>query len=237
MRFSPTAPDLAAWSRSLLPPWSSFPPIGRLRGLVLRISPAEATFARRGFGAAADPRARERPERSGAAFLTGYHEGLEETDPVRLAWRLEMLEVELRGFAFEGAAMALTLLDHLVPWRSGRLAAFLRGPARAHVYIIHVGAGWAIARLPWLRRRVERPLASMDPLLRWLAIDGYGFHEGYFDWPRSVTLGLRPRGLRDYTLRAFDQGLGRSLWFYGGADVELIARTIERFEAARQADL
>jgi hypothetical protein len=133
--------------------------------------------------------------------------------------------------------MALALLDHLVPWRSSRLTAFLRGPGRAHVYIIHVGAGWAIARLPWLRRRVERSLASMDPLLRWLAIDGYGFHEGYFDWPSSVTLRQRPRHLRGYALRAFDQGLGRSLWFYAGADVEVISRTIERFEAARHADL
>jgi hypothetical protein len=209
----------------------------RLRQLVLGISAAEATFARRGFGRGADPRARQQLERSGLAFLAGYHEALADADPKRLARRLETLDVELRGFGFEGAAMALALLDHLMPWGSGRLTAFLRGPGRAHVYIVHVGAGWAIARLPWLRRRVERPLASMDPLLRWLAIDGYGFHEGYFDWPRSVTLRQRPRHLDGYALRAFDQGLGRSLWFYAGADVPVIARTVEGFEAARRADL
>jgi hypothetical protein len=50
----------------------------------------------------------------------------------------------------------------------------------------HVGIGWAIARLPWLRRRIEQPLNRLDSLLRWLAVDGYGFHEGYFYWPDYV---------------------------------------------------
>lgn len=34
---------------------------------------------------------------------------------------------EPRGFAFEGAAMALILLDALTPWKQGQLQAFLQG--------------------------------------------------------------------------------------------------------------
>ena len=55
--------------------------------------------------------------------------------------------------------------------------------------MMHVGLGWALARL---RRSVTPYLAQLDPLLGWLAVDGYGFHEGYFDWPRYVE-GQRSR--------------------------------------------
>ena len=66
----------------------------------------------------------------------------------------------------------------LLGTRSAR--SFLAGPGAAHTYMVHVGAGWALAQL---RRRVDRALARLDPLLGWLAVDGYGFHQGYFRWP------------------------------------------------------
>ena len=98
--------------------------------------------------------------------------------------------VEQRGFAYEGAAMALALLDHVLPWRRNRLARFIRGPARDHIYMAHVGAGWALARL---RRGTNRYFHKLDPLLRWLAMDGYGFHEGYFHWQRTIEARQQPR--------------------------------------------
>ena len=94
-----------------------------------------------------------------------------------------------------------------------------------------------MARLPWLRARPEAALRRMDPLLRWLALDGYGFHEGYFDWPNSVVQARTPGSLQGYQLRAFDQGLGRSLWFVNGADADRIPRTIATIPAARHSDL
>jgi hypothetical protein len=176
-------------------------------------------------------------ERIGCNFLHGYHAALEEDEVDALALRLNKIESELRGFAFEGAAMSLTLLDHLTPFRNNRLHAFLNGHGATHPYMVHVGAGWAFARLPWLRRCVERPLARLDPLLRWLAVDGYGFHEGYFHWRRCVETQAIPDRLAGYGRRAFDQGLGRSLWFVDGADVSRIPATIGAFPPSRHADL
>ena len=40
-----------------------------------------------------------------------------------------------------------------------------------------------------------------------------------------------------YALQVADQGMGRALWFYGGADVERVAAAITAFPAARRADL
>lgn len=198
------------------------------------IAPEETSLVRRGFRGDFTA-VRERLEGVGGSFVAGYHAALEESAPETAAARIDAeLDREFRGFAYEGAGMALALLDTLTPWRRDRLARFLAGPGDAHTYIIHVGAGWVLARLPL---SPERLLARLDPLLGWLALDGYGFHEGFFHWPRSVARQEVPRKLRGYARRGFDQGLGRGLWFVDGADVRLLPRTIGAFPASRQPDL
>jgi hypothetical protein len=74
-------------------------------------------------------------------------------------------------------------------------------------------------------------------LLGWLAVDGYGFHQGYFRWRDSVDRRQVPQRLSGYARRVFDQGLGRSLWFVEGAEVEGIRATIAGFPRERQPDL
>ena len=202
----------------------------------LRISPEETTFARRHFFGL-DPIARERLEQIGRTFLGGYHAALAQDEPEDLSQVLNTTDSEFRGFAFEGAAMGLSLLDRLMPWRKQRLQPFLEGPGLPHVYLLHVGIGWALARLPWTRRGIERSLGGLHPLLRWLAVDGFGFHQGYFYWRRYVEQQAVPDRLSACALRVFDQGLGRSLWFVDGADIDRIARTIGAFAAPRRPDL
>jgi hypothetical protein len=200
---------------------------------LLAISPDEATFARRGFREH-NKAAREHLEYIGRSFLHGYHSALDDDTIETLVRRLETVQPEYRGFAFEGAAMGLSLLDHLTPWRKDRFKLFLEGPGSAHAYMVHVGVGWALARLPM---RVTRTLSGLDNLLRWLAIDGYGFHEGYFHWPRYADGFVIPKRLSGYARRVFDQGLGRSLWFIEGASVKTIITTVSRFSQSRQSDL
>src|SRR5207247_986244 len=137
---------------------------------------------------------------------------------------LERVEIELRGFAFEGAAMGLALLDRLTPWKAQRWRSFARGPGEPHAYMVHVGAGLALARL---RKSLRLDRGDLDPLLRWLVADGYGFHEGFFRWADRSRPLPAPERARGYARRAFDQGLGRSLWFSCGADPGRIATAIE----------
>jgi hypothetical protein len=210
------------------------PPGAAVKRALFGIAPEETSFARRGFRGDFTA-VRERLEGVGGSFAAGYHAALEESAPETVAARIEAeLDREFRGFAYEGAGMALALLDRLTPWRRDRLARFLAGPGDPHTYLVIVGAGWILARLPL---SPERLLARLDPLLGWLALDGYGFHEGFFHWPRSVARQEVPRKLRGYARRGFDQGLGRSLWFVDGADVRLLPRTIGAFPASRQPDL
>ena len=203
---------------------------------LLSIPVEETRVSRRGFHVR-EAVLRERLELIGQTFLCGYHAALADQGGTVLARNLGSVHAELRGFAFEGAAMALTLLDHLLPMHRGRFQRFLQGEGAPHVYMLHVGAGWALARLPWLRWRVDSFISTLDPLARWLALDGYGFHQGYFCWPRSVRRQEVPRGVGGYARRAFDQGLGRSLWFVEGADAARICATISAFPPGRRPDL
>lgn len=164
----------------------------------------------------------------------GYHAVLDGHKLDDLVPRLDTVPLEMRSYAYEGAAMGLTGLDLFLPGKS-RLKQYMAGPGQPHIYMVHIGAGEALARL---RRKPEPFLARLeDPVLRWLVMDGYGFHEGFFASKKHVQQQIVPAHLSPYARRVFDQGIGRSIWFTSGAQVRQIAATIRTFPVARQADL
>src|SRR5262249_30596908 len=125
--------------------------------------------------------------------------------------------------------------------RTDHVTRFLGGRGNDHVYMVYVGVGWAMARVPRFRWRT---LTAPDPLLRWLVLDGYGFHQAYFRTDRYVRGHYRepafpwPRGGRaGYADRAMAQGIGRASWFVGGADPRVVADLLDRFPESRRADL
>ena len=172
--------------------------LGSMRRRLLGVQIGEASYTRRGFrGATRDMEARL--ERIGVAFLGGYHAALERDTQTDLVTTLDGEAGELRGFAFEGAAMGLTLLDFLTPWHRTRFGEFLRRAGDIHAYMVHVGAGWVWARLPV---NVCHAQQRLDPMLGWLAFDGWGFHEGYFHWPKYIVGQPPPKKLKGYEQRA-----------------------------------
>lgn len=170
----------------------------------------------------------------GETFVAGYHAALEETRPEPLAALLERADPELHGFAYEGAGLGLALLDTLLPGRRDRLAALFRGPGSGQIYMLHVGAGWALARTPVSIRRF---LTRLDPLCRWMALDGFGFHEAFYRWQWTVERQQVPARVFGYAVRPFDIGVGRRLWFNPGAEIGHILGIVATFPASRQADL
>lgn len=195
------------------------------------ISPQEIEFRRRGYP---DGRLRPRLEAIGQSFLDGYHVALADPDAAAVMARVETLPPDLQGFAAEGAGMALALRDALTARRRSGLTELLTGPGARFTYLVHIGAGWAAARLgTWLG---GRPRRRLDGRFAWLADDGHGFHDGFFHTARCHA-GWRPRALSGYALRAYDQGIGRSLWFSTCADPRRIAATIAALPAERGSDL
>jgi hypothetical protein len=211
-------------------------PVTRLRKRIFEISLEEVTFDRRGFNDSGSA-ARARLEHIGRTFLQGYHAALCDEGPDVLASNLEAVGRESCGFAYEGAAMGLTLMDQLSLRNRGRLLTFLNGVGSSHTYMIHVGVGWAIARIPWLRRNFQSAIANLDPLLRWLAADGNGFSDFYFKFPYFLSKPERLNRLQGYTRHAYAQGIGRSLWFITGAKADHVAKTISRLPESLHGDL
>jgi hypothetical protein len=187
------------------------------------------------------PESRALLETVGGTFLDGYGFAAQARTPAAAEASLEAVPTRFRGFAYEGAAMAFAVRDGLRPGGGRNVERFLAGAGAGHVYMAYVGVGWAMARLPRIRWST---LHSPDPLLRWLVLDGYGFHQAYFRTGRYVydlyedaSLPWRDVTARDYASRAIDQGIGRALWFIGGTDVELVASLVERYPGPRRADL
>jgi hypothetical protein len=130
--------------------------------------------------------------------------------------------------------MGLALLDRLTPWNRTRHSRFLAVPGNAHAYVTHVAVGWVIGKMGGNVRMIRR---SLDPLLGWLAVEGFGFHEGFFHWPRYIHGEPIPSQLKGYEQNVFDQGLGRSLWFVEGGHVPAVVHTISGFPLHRRGDL
>lgn len=210
---------------------------GALRNKIFAPDPRDVTFERRGF-TAPNPQQQANLEQVGRMFLQGFGYGLGGRHLGDIEGALETVERQFRGFAYEGCAMALAVRDALLPARRHWVNDFLAGPGAPHVYMAHIGVGWAMARLPSVRWRAIMP---QDEVLRWLALDGYGFHQAYFRTSQYVTRQHQARlplwEPASYANRAIDQGIGRALWFVNGSDVKGVIDAIGRFDQARQGDL
>ncbi len=187
------------------------------------------------------PAAKELLETVGKTFLTGYGYAAEAASIAEAEQQLERLDRQYRGFGYEGAAMGYAIRDGLPIGGSHNVAKFLAGRGRDHAYMAYIGVGWAMARLP--RFRWSR-ITVADPLMRWLVLDGFGFHQVYFKTEKYVTGQYQEpefpwptEGQQWYANHAIDQGIGRALWFVGGTDAELVASMIEKFPESRQPDL
>nr|BFE84801.1 hypothetical protein GCM10020093_074020 [Planobispora longispora] len=216
---------------------------GALRSLRRRIltpSISETKMETRGFHVK-NHEAKDLLETVGETFLAGYAYAVEARTPVEAEERLEQVPRRFRGFAYEGAGMGFGVLDGLPFGGSRNVETFLRGRGDDHLYMVYVGIGWAMARLPRFRWPSSE---ALDPLLMWLVHDGYGFHQAYFRTREYVHRHHRePRfpwpahDPHSYADRAIDQGIGRALWFIGGTDVDQAVSLLEKFPEPRWADL
>ncbi|MGJ5894228.1 DUF1702 domain-containing protein [Streptomyces sp. V2] len=210
-----------------------------LRRRILTPALSSTSLEVRGFRKK-NPAAQELLETIGRSFLEGYGQIVAAPDARAAEPRLEAIPRQFRGFAYEGAAMGCTIMDALPGSRGRRLSGLLAGRGGAHTYMAYVGIGWAMARLP---RMLHPDVRKTDPLLRWLILDGYGFHQAYFHTDRFVHGQRReqklpwPQDQTSYAHRAVDQGIGRALWFVGGTDVDTVLALTSAFAPARRGDL
>lgn len=198
----------------------------------------ETNLAARGYEPC-DPVVRNYLEKIIQEFVAGYHLALNIRNTNQLAKQLDdKFDNHHVGFAYEGTGMYFAMLDLLFPWGASRLRAFTEKPAKKHDFIVTVGAGFAVGRLPWGPLMLERYMRKIDPMMAWCIPDGYGFHQGIFHHRRYIDRCEEPpKRIQPYARQLFDSGIGRSLWWVKGASPERIKQAIDRFPEQRQAEL
>ena len=172
-------------------------------------------------------------EKIGSTFLVGYHLALNKSNLQDI--NFQNIDTLYRGFAYEGAAMALSMLDILTLNKCKRIHLFIDNNPK-HIYMLHVGVGWALARLPFIN--IKKYIEKYDKVLRSLIIDGYGFHQAYFKTKRYVYNMKTPLELTNsHLIHNFYQGVGRALWFVYGGCPHKIKLKIETFNEIFHSDL
>jgi hypothetical protein len=151
-----------------------------------------------------------------------------------LRWLCESYEPEFRSIAYEAVAMCLGLNDlkaedGLVSWR-----AFLESQNHLNDTQVHVGLGWAFAQ-----QSIDPTpfLSGLEQMFRYRVLDGYGYYEGIFRKRKSILSQQKPEWKDEVASGAYDQGLGRSLWYLNHGKVDEAQTMLEKFPAERHADL
>lgn len=181
------------------------------------------------------PKAKSDDKKVFTTVMQGFRMTLEDDRFDILVSRLNEVEADWRGFAYEGVGLGLAVFDSILPWRK-RLQAFVSGPGDPYIIPIYIGAGLALGRFG--SKRPERFMARLEnPAFRWMVIDGYGFYKGAFAPQLYLEEKVVPTSLSNYARRVFDQGLGRSIWFINDEQVDPVLTMISAFPEARRSDL
>ncbi len=167
-------------------------------------------------------------------FQTSKDFCTEQNDLSILIPYLENTDPEFRSIAYEGASMAIALKDltkgdTLNLWNS-----FSEHGGVNHTSQIYAGLGWAIAHqghtvLPFFE--------TLSPLMRYCVLDGCGYYDGIFKQRQTIKNKKFPEIFHGYLLEAYDQGVGRSLWYILKGEVGKITETIKTFSIIRHSAL
>jgi len=205
----------------------TLPPIRGWRRFLVK-DPIESDLSRRRFRLTRGP-SRTVIENAEKSYLFGFNAVMS-----REAVRIDEISRDQQAFAFEGAGAACAVLDLITMSRGRRLRELLAGPGARHPFAVHLGAGRGYAML---RLSPARAARRAHPLLRWLAVDGFGFGWSMARADRMVGERAMPDLLTRAHCALFDQGLGRLLWYHDCASPDDVAARIAAYPASRRGAL
>lgn len=165
--------------------------------------------------------------------ISGYNTALKLGLGSELLTIANAIADDLRSFSYEGMGMGMAMIDYTTPGKRNRVQELV-DQIPTYSSMVYIGVGSAIAAL---NRDPQQSMEAIEPMQRWWVMDGYGFYHGLFKWKKAIDQQWVPKKITGYSQRAFDRGLGRSLWFIAPDDAEAIALKIQAFPEERRADL
>lgn len=144
-------------------------------------------------------------------FMEISHSFKKDLNIAELIEKLDAVEPKFRSIGYESASYVLGELDlqdknDLKNW--SKLYASADENHRFHMII---GLGWSIAK----SGNSTLPVADWedDRVFRSMVLDGMGYYYALYRPRRTLTKKIYPDWLMGDDLKAFDQGIGRRLWY------------------------
>ena len=168
-----------------------------------------------------------------AIFQVAQENATKIEDVNKLIEKLEESPIEFLSVAYEGAAMELALQDFLKGDTIDKWKALLE-KSKKHACQIYIGMGWAIAK------EKRFPITFLEQLnhnMQYRIWDGCGYYDGTFRQRHVIKGQSRFDYIEAKNFQAYDEGLGRSLWYASKGDVAKITEIVLTFSLERHSDL
>lgn len=170
--------------------------------------------------------------------IRGIHEEAQlyanaEPDDDLLFSYLETTDEQFRSIAYEGVSMSRGLWD-IAEGESLEHWLAYADRTKPHAVQVHIGLGWAIAQrqVPIFAR-----IKDLPPIMQARVLDGVGYYEGMFRNRTTIRDKVIPADISGDDLRAYDQGVGRCLWYMAKGNLVQIKKFIDGFADDRKPDL
>lgn len=175
------------------------------------------------------PAVEERIGRVVGAFQNGRAQTLQIKDLLDLEGALVNTDALFVSVAFEGAAAGLAYRQ----LQAGAMEIDVPNWP-AHSAQVHIGIGWAIAELAL---RPDAYLNQFSGVMQGRVMDGFGYYSGLFRRRQCIQAMDIPEGIPTDLLTAFDQGLGRAMWYISKGETEPLVAMIGPFPEERKAGI
>ncbi len=147
---------------------------------------------------------------------------------------LEKQDLFYHALVFEGASMGYAQYDK---YNNGRLTEwkkFTEKTPKAFNTFNFIGLGWALAK--WTDFDLTT-LKDVDVKMYWRTFGGWGYHDAIFK--KSLIFNKMDRAHRvplEY-VNAYDEGIGRLIWYESRADLQKMMDLVSRFDKSRLPDI
>ena len=167
-------------------------------------------------------------------FLDAKNKALTISNIEELNKILQKTISEFLSVSYEGASMGIAINNLEENHTLNKWQNFYQKYGKNHAAQVHIGLGWAINEL---NLDLNYYMNNLEPMFKFRVIDGYAYYDGIFRRRRSVRMKQIPENLESLSLRAYDQGLGRSFWYIAQGEVDKLIRIISNFPKERQFDM
>lgn len=175
----------------------------------------------------------EKMEKIKHLFQEAQERALQSDNLLELNAYLQKTDKEFLPVVYEGAAMAMALQDFSDGTSISKWKNFLDSSPR-YACQIYIGMGWAVGK----EQKNNLPfLGELRRNMQFRLWDGCGYYDGIFRQRNTLKGQKRAENILPENFQAYDEGVGRAIWYASKGDHLKVKELILQFSADRHADL